>query len=407
MKKNTFYNLREPLPPGTKLNDRFTIEDLLSDCGGTALTYKASIKSGETVIVKESYPLYSNAPIIRNGYKLMFKDDSSDNSAELKKIEEKFIFECDNADLLNFGGDSNSIFHFKCEDITSSVTGNIHFSGTIAKYMCMATFCGSTLEDLSKEEISLKQALIYTKKILLPLQRMHSDLNVLHLDIKNDNIFFPSELKPDETFAILLDCGSAQKICNISTATNLSMSDSFAARELQLFKIYSSEIKNEDAAEKYRSIINTQTDLYSVGAVLFRLIMGNDFSVETWNCINTEDDRFKREQTIKQELERRLSSQYSYLLERIQKLLVRALFFCPFPEIIKTNRFQTCDDFYNEINIVLEILNNEGFHPEIILAKSKENFCEILTKSNLKFSGEPLDDDSIFNEEWFPTFSQQ
>lgn len=402
MTETFYFNHRVPLPADTKLTDELTIVDLLSDCGGTSLTYKARDNRGRLVVVKETYPLQSAVPLVRDGYKILFREETEVAQRELDKIAEKFNAECNNSDILCATEDTNSIFHFDCKDITEKVVQNGEFAGTIARYMCIATVSGKTLCDLQTQELSLRQALLYIKKLLFALKKMHTEKAMLHLDIKDDNVFFPDE--PEETFAILLDCGSAQKIENVSESTHFSISDSFAAREVQLLKKYSEGVtRNEMAARKYRNMIGPQTDLYSVGAVAFRLVMQQAFDWRIWMQINGEDSPTQKEQLLRQELEKQWGETYPYLVDRLLRLFVRAMYFSPKVDQVKANRFQNCDEFYAEVNILLEILDQKGIHPEIIAAKSRENFKKILKNANLSFEGDPVENDTLFVPEWFPS----
>ena len=70
-------NIRVPLPDGTRLTDNITVKRLLSDVGGSALTYLAGDSNGRTVVLKESYPQYSDTAIVREGYRLVAADLST------------------------------------------------------------------------------------------------------------------------------------------------------------------------------------------------------------------------------------------------------------------------------------------------------------------------------------------
>ena len=213
-------NHRIPLPPKTKLTARLTIERLLSDCGGTSLTYIAKDDHNRTVVVKETYPLYTTVPLFRDGYRIVVEEESDAFKDELSETVAKFAEECHNADILCSSGDTNSIFHFECRDITDEALEDPEFHGSIARYMTIATVSGRTLGEIREaDDISLKQALLYTKKILYSLREMHSEpKRMLHLDLKDDNLFFPDQLSPEETFAIILDSAGAQSIDHISAS---------------------------------------------------------------------------------------------------------------------------------------------------------------------------------------------
>ena len=58
-------NKRIPLEPGTKLTEDITIKKLLSDEGGTALTYIAE-EDGYEIVIKEFFPYQSSVPVYRD-----------------------------------------------------------------------------------------------------------------------------------------------------------------------------------------------------------------------------------------------------------------------------------------------------------------------------------------------------
>ena len=427
-------NHRIPLPSKTKLTARLTIERLLSDCGGTSLTYIAKDDHNRTVVVKETYPLYTTVPLFRDGYRIVVEGESDAFKDELSETVAKFAEECHNADILCSSGDTNSIFHFECRDITDEVLEDPEFHGSIARYMTIATVSGRTLGEIREaDDISLKQALLYTKKILYSLREMHSEpKRMLHLDLKDDNLFFPDQLSPEETFAIILDSAGAQSIDHISASARFSISEGYAAKEIQLLKAYTETVINEAAAQKYRALIGVHTDLYSVGAIAYRLIMRDAFNPELWEEIQEEireekgEDAInilanlhpstlvwekiqeeyapnKKAKLIRAQVSTRLEADYPYLVDRISDMLARALYFSADEKELLQNRYTDCETFAADIDVILEILEQKGIHPEVVAAQSRKQFEKILRNANVEFEGDPVANDHLFVQEWFPT----
>ena len=388
-------NIRVPLPDGTRLTSRITVGRLLSDVGGSSLTYLAKDTNGRTLVLKESYPEYTDTPLSREGYKLCFEGGGTLDG---------FDGEYKNSELLCSQGDTNSIFFFEYRDITDEVVSQGDFSGSVARYMTVATVSGDTLREIREksEDMSLVTALTYTRKILFTLDKMHTEKGMLHLDIKDDNLFFPGELEPQNTFAILLDLGSAALEAQISESTVFSISHGFTAREIQLIKKYSEgRATNPAAAKKYAGFVNKSSDLYSVGAVMFRLIMHRDFDYGVWAQINESDDKRERAELIHREISRRLEKEYGYIVKRLCGVLERVLFFSPVHSEVLEKRFDTCVRLMREIDIMLEILDRRGLHSETVLQKSMDGFERALGYAGIKHGAGTITDDDLFNKDLF------
>ena len=67
------------------------------------------------------------------------------------------------------------------------------------------------------------------------------------------------------------------------------------------------------------------------------------------------------------------------------------------------NRYADCDTFAVDIDVILEILEQKGIHPEVVAAQSRKQFEKILRNANVEFEGDPVANDHLFVQEWFPT----
>ncbi len=401
MRSQIIYNNRVPLEDDTPLTDKLIIHSLLSDCGGSSLVYIAK-QGAISYVVKETFPIRSAVPIRRhnNGCAIV-ADETLKGKAAQKEISECFDHELKISEMAHSCGNTNSIFTPCPSNITEEVKKTKGFENTIAQYMMLGTVSGKTLAEIQKlKPIDLKQALLYTKYILTSLGKSMHDKLLVHLDIKPDNIFISDEA----SFAIILDCGSAIELDKVAETTIFSFSEGFAPREIQLLKKYSVDLINLEAAEKYRDCIGTHTDLYSVGAIAFQLITHISFSSVDWRTINETDNPQKKAELIRKEVAAALEKEYPYLIDRISSMLSRAMYFikCEDPrKKIEENRYCEYTEFIEEIELILDVLECKGIHPEIVMAKSRENFPDFLEKAGVKFTGDPIQNNDLFIRDWF------
>lgn len=405
---NNHYNVRNkrvPLPLKEKLwlTKDICLLSCLSECGGSSITYLAKTGAGIKVI-KELYPLFSEEELCRSGYKIEVKGHPESNSAMKEKIAQKAEKEQSITELLcSVNEEANSIFHFTIQDITDDVLAyNPEFEGTVARYLASDTLYGRTLTDIlsGEHEFTLEEAMAYSKKILRPIRRMHEQKKMLHLDLKCDNVFFPNELMQDtvfqdETYCILLDCGGAQPLKLEENNWTVSVSEGYSAIELQMIKKYTEDVENETALKKYLSSVGTHTDLYSVMAICYRMLMGKSFQEEAWKMINTSGSHKEREQSIRSEIKRRLEPEYPYLVDRVSKMFCKAFYYHPF-HALQEHRYMNCDELVVELSTIQEILQNKGIHPEIAVENSLKQF-ELL-KNSVKMK---------INPKWFGEVEEQ
>ena len=394
MYMNKYRNDRRPLAEGTTLTPNLKIVKLLSDVGGSSLTYLAECTDSKVkVVVKEVYPLFSEIPFRRaNDYSIVC-DSTEKQKTEiaLKSISDRLKQELENAELLYKSGDSNSIHHFSYYDITSDLVNS--FDGTVAKYIAIETKDGKTLDDLIRgEDITLADALLYTKKILTALSDTHNK-GFLHLDIKPDNLFFPSQLKKEESFCVFLDYGSAMKIDGDFDFNNLSLSLAFASKELRLLNDFSSGIiADKYAVEQAKGLLGKGSDCYSVGCILYRMILGQSFEYEVWEEIFDEDDFAQKTELISASILQRIDKKDLHITQDIAKIISKALFFSEYKDEIELNRYNNCDDFIADINDVIETLREVGVKSSIINKKAFEVFSNQLDNFNLR---------KEMNKNWF------
>lgn len=417
-------NDRVFLPNGTELTRDITVTSPLNDFGGSCLTYFGEDDSGATVIIKELYPQITPFPLKREGVRIVPADDVDEKraarfSAKLKSDAEKQ--EKYAKDLYKTPDGNNTIYSFALSDITDKVTENGDFEGTLARYIKIETKSGKTLGRIFDEggehfsdEKRVYHAFLRTQKILETLDRIHSR-ELLHLDVKPDNIYFVTEPDLEKQYCIFLDYGSAivdskkDEKNSEKTFLSLSYSDDYVACEVK----QAAELVRynyNDSAEKYASAIGYRSDLFSVGIILLELLSKKRAQETEIAISGSKEEKFER--SIYAAVNDALPAKYSYLTNRIVKILRRALY-VPHANLslddwiasLEENRYNSCGEFLKDVDTVLEIIDKKGVHPEIILEKSRENFAKYIedfAKLPKKTGVEdPINDDDLFIRDWF------
>lgn len=209
--------------------------------GANCLVYEAyrDASPRHRVWIKECYPI-RQAPI-REGQELRWLDESQRENA-LERFQEGFNRQ---RHFQSVGETGNAAIHMPLEMCEANNT----------RYMIMELDYGETLD---RHKVStLEEALTIAKALADTLGEYHS-LGFLHLDIKPENILV---LREAPNMIKLFDLDSVVRKQDIQEGTlpALSYSLRWAAPELR---------------EEMISQISEQTDIYSIGAVLFWMIMG-------------------------------------------------------------------------------------------------------------------------------------
>ena len=416
-------NNRIPLEPGTKLTDNITIVSLLSDACGSALVYKAT-KNGVYTIVKEFFPYVSNIKLSRdiNGYKVKTSSQDPERVKAFSVLLQKsFNIEIENSRQANRIGDNNTIFSFNCSDINMLVQKNEAFHGTLALYMEIETKSGWTLSDEinhlcstnTSKDVDFNQAVLLTIKILNCLNSKHNNQSLLHLDLKPDNIYFPNELPWNETYCVFLDCGNYQSIDNVTALWGFSATKNYAAFEINQILDYLKQKQanplnssSNSAINKYVKFIGPQTDLFSVGIIFLQLLMGNEFDPELLKDISEDCSQKELKNTLKKPISIRLKEK-PYLIERVLNILYKALYITQdYNELIE-NRYIRCNDFIDDLNVLLEIYEMRGIHPEIIDVNAHKEFMNVIRSAGIPVASvrtneELIKDEALFDSRLFP-----
>ena len=235
-------NNQQPLPPGYEFQDEKLRVERVLGIGGFGITYLVrDLHVDDYRVLKENFP--KNLSLRASGSVVSLV--SSDSQDDYDYLLKRFIFESEQ--LQRFAGHPN----------IANVVGSFRANNTA--YMLMSYRPGKTLAEhiqqndnrpLSEDEIKL-----LCLPVLKGLQAMHA-ANLLHLDIKPENIYIPSLGEP-----YLIDFGGARH---------------FSSTESQRLSQYSSMVRTPGYAPPEQSSTQKQhraaTDLYAFGATLYYAI---------------------------------------------------------------------------------------------------------------------------------------
>ncbi|OAA31360.1 hypothetical protein AT15_07640 [Kosmotoga arenicorallina S304] len=235
---DTIYNggisIRLPLKTGTILKKQYEIVTSLG-FGGFGITYLALDKANDNreVAIKELFPKNS----VREGNCVVFSEDAEKSFSRISE----FI---DEAKMMT------SVKNERIVEVLDYFTEN----GTA--YYVMEFIDGKTLRDFIKKHgpLDSKQAIHLIKEIALGLKAIH-DRGILHGDLK------PSNVMMNNKGIKIMDFGAAS-LKNTIYATKHGKVISWG---------YS-------APERFTNstIITPQSDIYSLGCILFFMVSGED-----------------------------------------------------------------------------------------------------------------------------------
>lgn len=227
------------LQPGTVLTGRYLIGKTLGSGGFGVVYMTLDLKLGRVVALKEFFPV---SLVCRTPGELNVSIYSGDKEAEYRKGLDRFLEEARN--MADFAREPNivNVFDF--------------FQANRTAYIVMEYLNGVSFEQYLRANsgrISVEETLEIIKPVLMGLKVLH-ERSIVHRDINPKNIFITADNKVK-----LIDFGTA-KFCdeNERTRTNI-VSDGYAPPEQY----------------KTRSVEGAYTDIYAVGATMYRAITGN------------------------------------------------------------------------------------------------------------------------------------
>ena len=231
------------LKPGTILFDRYAVGQVLG-YGGFGIIYKTwDMKQNKIIAVKEYFPsgMVTRIPG-RNEVKLF----SNNRSDEFGAGRKRFVEEAENT------------AKFKEHPNIVSIIGNFLENNTA--YYAMEYLEGKSLREYLKENIKLgvEEGVGLTLAICDAAKTVHS-AGILHRDISPDNIIIPPDFPKGAVK--LIDFGAAR-----------FSPDGKNTQDMQIMKPGYSPPEQYVVGNKE----NEQTDVYALGATLFRVLTGEE-----------------------------------------------------------------------------------------------------------------------------------
>ncbi|MBQ7529701.1 TIGR02452 family protein [bacterium] len=229
--------------------------------GGSCIVYGATLLMGELkreVLLKEFYPFRSSYRLYREEKSLALNLQSPTDRKKLEKDKEKFLKACE----------EQIDFYNKCaEEVADElveIQGIYNFGDTI---MIMMSAASGNSWDMVKDD-SLEKIFETALSLLEELKTYHRN-NLLHCDVKPENVYI---FRKTRQHVKLLDFGSVMPLKDgtLTGQESIYYSGGFVAPEL-LKAIEVDDIDRED----YFGCITTKTDLFSVGASLYKKVVGD------------------------------------------------------------------------------------------------------------------------------------
>lgn len=227
------------LQPGTVLTGRYLIGKTLGSGGFGVVYMTLDLKLGRVVALKEFFPV---SLVCRTPGETNISIYSGDKEQEYRKGLERFLDEARN--MADFAKEPHivNVFDF--------------FPANRTAYIVMEYLDGVSFENYLRAnsgKISVDETIEIIKPVLQGLKVLH-ERSIVHRDINPKNIFITADNKVK-----IIDFGTA-KFCdeNERTRTNI-VSDGYAPPEQY----------------KTRSVEAAYTDIYAVGATMYRAITGH------------------------------------------------------------------------------------------------------------------------------------
>lgn len=296
-------NYKGILPKNFSINEKYSVMLFIKQ-GSNAETYRVKGKDGKLYFLK----LFNYAKLHRSAF------DSENNLLEIEFLK--------------------SIKHPNI--ISYKDSGELIYDGKKFGFLVLNFIAGETLaERISREQISsvydLKQII---SAVLNGLNYLHGLPNpIIHNEITPQNVML--DLSGDIPQAKIIDFGFARSFHQSSK--------SFSKEGLNL---------NYVASECFNNFYSPQSDLFSVGALMYHLLFG----MPPWfkNISRFKADRTKAEDVIIEERKKpisfpKASSDIIDFDEAVLKVLKKALQQDP------ENRFQSATEFTQALNGEIEI----------------------------------------------------
>ena len=307
---------RQELKQGTHLvlDKEYEIKEV-KGFGASCVVYLAEdCTNCRKVLIKELYPI--NLGIFRdNNNALVIPASSQSNFAECKEKLKRAV-------------DLQISFH-NAEDsgnFTSDVEEIIEHNNTL--YVVMGRVFGESYDKHVPEDLT---AVLKIGRSVAKAIAMYHNKGYLHLDIKAENVF---KIKETDELIKLFDFDSVHTKEEIQNGEcNISFTPSSASPEVLLCK--NRTLKN----------IDETADLFSIGALMFKKIMGRDVEVEDCRYLKKWDyGKTDLMKTVSPQTESALTEIFRHTLARKQK-----------------NRYQTAEELMAALEQAIELSETRIF----------------------------------------------
>ncbi len=228
---------RAALPEGTRLHN-YTLERVLG-AGGFGITYMAREEVTERAVAIKEYLPSSLAVRERDGMTVQPVSENTRGDYEWG--------------LTRFRQEANLLVRLRHPNIVPSLN---YFEANGTAYLVMEYQQGQTLSQVTAGAIQLEESEVrdFLEPLLDGVEAVHK-AGLLHRDIKPDNIFIRNDGTP-----VLIDFGSArQALGHHSQSMTAVVTDGYAPFE-----------QYERGGDQ-----GPWTDIYAIGAVLFRCLVGH------------------------------------------------------------------------------------------------------------------------------------
>ncbi len=345
----------KPITPNTKISDDVLIEECIAE-GYSSLVYRAS-RGNSTVIVKEFFPDDISGFVERgnDGISLICTGDSVvEGLLRLtRKLRDR---ELNVAKEINSTSSSNSMFSFSAEALDRICTEN-----TIASYLTMETKAGITLQEyISLNDYIEIDDVFRILHYICEGVRVQLSKGYFNTDLKPENLWLFTE-RPvhDGTLVVPLDYGGCIK--KHTSHQVICSSEEWEAPETHFFASDAAEHINHS----FEAYLSQGTVLYSIAAIAFRMLMGDDLFEGLWNdYIHFETSTKTRNRMIRRSLGWTLEKSQPWMISMVYRFLTKALYFDTDPNETKLNRYRDIEEMDRDIVSIIEASEARGITPQ-------------------------------------------